>query len=173
MLSINSTDYNVAVSHVAQSLNEPQSRFAEWSTLESGLNAAVADGQGEFNNMTADPNVGSYLTSLKSILLASNSSTIEANTSNLVASILSPNNGLSDENRAVLLGTTAVAKHSFLFWSSYQGGISLKTVWNDIVGFYQGFRLEWDNNLGLDGFAQKLEDSLLSGLGGAVYASSN
>ena len=44
-------------------------------------------------------------------------------------------------------------------------------MWRDAVGFYQGFRLEWDNNLGLDGFASKLGDSILSGIGGAAIAS--
>lgn len=111
------------------------------------------------------------MSTLKSILLNSTSSTIESNTAPLVSNILNPNNGLNDENRALLLAMTAVSKHSFIFWSDSQASAGISNVWRDAVGFYQGFRLEWDHSLGLNGTAAKLRDSILSGLGGAVIAS--
>ena len=171
IISINSTNYTDAVSYISQSLNEPQSRFADWTIIQSGVNAAIADGLGEFNTLTNDPDIGSYLGNLKSILLNSNSTNIESNIAPLVNSILNASNGLSEENRTLLFATTALGKHSFVYWSNSQGSSGISNVWRDAVGFLQGFRLEWDNNLGLDGTAVKLGSSLLSGLGGAVIAS--
>ena len=99
-----------------------------------------------------------------------------ANTEDIVNQILNDEQ-LSDDSRNVLLGAVSLAKHSYLFWDSYdrtsRASRAKGKFWADVGGFVGGFTgaLIYNNNNGsgfdanpfgagvaVGGFASKLAE---------------
>ena len=161
MFNISSSNYQDIVDYLAPRMEEDSSNFIAFSLVEEDYNAAVANGYDYYTNLWVEGIIEekekAYLNQLEVIMLNSSSRDEFKNKIADVVEQLLQDRSLSRTSQELLLSTTALAKHSYLFWDAYEATSRAKKgkwgkFWADVGGFAGGFvgTLIYNNNNGSD-----------------------
>lgn len=159
MLNINSSNYQDIVDYLAPRMQEDPRNFIVFSLVEEDYNAAVANGYDYYTSLWVEGIIEAkekaYLNQLEVIMLNSSSTDEFKNKIADVVDQLLQDESLNRTSQELLLSTTALAKHSYLFWDAQETTSRAKKgkwgkFWADVGGFVGGFvgTLVYNNNNG-------------------------
>ncbi len=161
LIDIESSDYADAVDYMSESHDIDPSEFLLYSEIEDDIDMIVDPAEDYLGGLGFSSAVMDVFDGIKDILLTSEevSTDLDALAETTDASGL-----FSTEDNRLLLGSIAVAKHSFDFWSNYEGlgWTFLETVivaYADLQGFAgaakRGGEINWVNGVAVGGFASR------------------